>query len=380
MPDARTDVFDETAIALRLVEAVQDYAIFMLDPQGYVVSWNPGAQRIKGYRGDEIIGQHFRVFYPSEQQASRHPEHELEIAASTGHYEEEGWRIRRDGSRFWANVLITAVRDRDGTLLGFAKVTRDITERWEMAQRQERQRVALADANQRLVEANERLAAAAAQQAQFVAVASHELRNPVSVVTGASTMLVNNWDDLQADERAELLGSITSSSARLSRLLSELLTSARLESGAMDLHISQVEVAPLLHHVATITCQSFDHVRVNVDCPAELVVDADPDRLAQAIENLSINAARYGASPITLSARAADDHIDIRVRDHGPGVPDILVPRLFERFASGRSPGGTGLGLFIVRELARAHGGDVRYEPGDRPTFLVRLPVGGVVQ
>lgn len=380
MPDARTDVFDEAAIAMRLVEAVQDYAIFMLDPQGYVVSWNPGAQRAKGYRADEIIGQHFRVFYPPEQQASRHPEHELEVAAATGHYEEEGWRVRRDGSRFWANVLITAVRDPSGELVGFAKVTRDITERREMAQRQEQQRLELAEANRRLVEANERLAAAAAQQTQFVAVASHELRNPVSVVTGASSMLVNNWDELQPDERTELLNSITSSSARLSRLLSDLLTSSRLESGAMDLHIAQVEVAPLLHHVAAITCQSFDQLQVTVDCPADLVVDADPDRLAQAIENLAINAARHGAGPITLSACAGDDHIDIRVRDHGPGVPDELVPRLFERFAAGRSPGGTGLGLFIVRELVRAHGGAVRYEGGDRPTFLVRLPAGGVVR
>jgi PAS domain S-box-containing protein len=120
-----------------LVEAVEDYAIFMLDPTGRVSSWNAGAQRSQGYAAHEIIGQHFRVFYPPEQQQRRHPEHELEVAVRDGRYEEEGWRIRKDGSRFWASVTITAVRDPDGELVGFAKVTRDTSERREMLSRLE---------------------------------------------------------------------------------------------------------------------------------------------------------------------------------------------------------------------------------------------------
>ena len=112
-----------------LVEAVSDYAIFMLSPVGLVESWNPGAERIKGYAADEIIGKHFRIFYPLDVRQARHPEHELELALRDGHYEEEGWRIRKDGTRFWANVLITPVRDRHGDLIGFAKITRDNSER-----------------------------------------------------------------------------------------------------------------------------------------------------------------------------------------------------------------------------------------------------------
>jgi len=112
-----------------LIEAVQEYAIFMLTVDGMVASWNPGAERIKGYAANEIVGQHFRVFYPPEQQAARHPEFELEEAIRFGRYEEEGWRVRKDGTRFWASVLITAVFDDSGAHIGFAKVTRDATER-----------------------------------------------------------------------------------------------------------------------------------------------------------------------------------------------------------------------------------------------------------
>jgi hypothetical protein len=206
------------------------------------------------------------------------------------------------------------------------------------------------------------------------------LRNPISVLTGASSMLVNNWDELTEDERGEMLDSITTSSSRLSRLLADLLTSSRLESGAMELHIQPVELGPLLEHARTMTMRSFGSLELVVHCAPGLVVDADPDRLAQAIENLASNAARHGSGPIELCAVSSDDRVEIRVSDAGPGVADNVVPRLFERFATGRSPGGTGLGLFIVRELTRAHGGEVRYEPGDRPAFVITLPVGAVVR
>jgi hypothetical protein len=357
-----------------LVDAVADYAIFMLDPQGYVVSWNRGAQRTKGYSADEIIGQHFRIFYPPDKQAIGHPEHELELAIAEGQYEEEGWRVRKDGTTFWANVLITAVRNASGRLVGFAKVTRDVTERRDMVERQDAVRQALADANRQLEDANERLARAAAEQAQFVAVTSHELRNPVSVLTGASTILVNNWDDLTPDERAEMRESITSSSARLTRLLADLLTSSRLESGAVELHRQRVELCPLLEHVMTTTTRAYPTADLAVECPAGTVVDADSDRLSQAIENLALNGVRHGSGQVRLRGSRTAGGVEIAVSDAGPGVAEALLPRLFERFVTGRQPGGTGLGLFIVRELVMAHGGDVRYEPGERPAFVISVP------
>jgi PAS domain S-box-containing protein len=170
-----------------LVETVEDYAIFMLDPTGHVASWNAGAQRIKGYAADEIIGEHFRRFYPDDVQRSGHPEAELAIALARGHYEEEGWRIRKDGSRFWANVVITAIRNADGEHIGFAKVTRDITDRQQMLKDRERAAEALAIANRELELMNARLSRAASDQAEFFAVTAHELRGPAGLLGGSAT-------------------------------------------------------------------------------------------------------------------------------------------------------------------------------------------------
>jgi PAS domain S-box-containing protein len=338
-----------------LVEAVQDYAIFMLDPEGRVMSWNAGAQRIKGYRSDEIIGRHFRVFYPEEAKEIEHPEHELLLARARGRYEEEGWRIRKDGSRFWASVVITAVYDSSGTLIGFAKVTRDMSER----------RQALLDAERE-----------AADQARFLAVTAHELRSPIGVLAGSSKLLVEHLAELTDAERSELMESISVSAARLQRLLRDLLTAARLEARAVQLKWQDIDVAGLLAGTVTAARSAQPGAHTELDVPAGLRVRGESDRLAQAVDNLITNALRYGAAPVSVRARAVADQVEISVSDSGPGVPADLQDRLFERFASGTSPSGTGLGLYIVRELARAHGGEARYGKDDagRPSFTIVLP------
>src|SRR5262249_42623789 len=157
-------------------------------------TWNRGAQRTKGWTADEIIGQHFRVFYPPEKQASRHPEHELELAMRDGVYQEEGWRVRKDGSRFWAHVTITKIDDEDGNHIGFDKVTRDHTERMMMLEQQGQYANALAEANTSLEQANAELAVAADEQARFLAVTAHELRSPVGVVSMSGKLLGENWE------------------------------------------------------------------------------------------------------------------------------------------------------------------------------------------
>ncbi len=338
-----------------LVEAVRDYAIFMLDPDGTVASWNAGAERIKGYRADEIIGRHFRVFYPPEVQASRHPEHELELALQHGSYEEEGWRIRQDGTRFWASVVITAVRNPHGLHIGFAKVTRDIEERRQM----------LLDAQAR-----------AADQAEFLAVTAHELRSPVTVLSGSANLLVQHWAEMSEVERAELSAAISASAERLQRLLSDLLMAARLESRTVELDRQRVDVCDLLGRTLAAGQAATPGADIRLDCPPGLFVLGEPDRIAQAVENLVANAVRHGAPPVTVRARRNADRIEIAVSDAGPGVSEDVRERLFERFATGRQRRGTGLGLFIVRELARAHDGDAWYQPGgDGPAaFVLSLP------
>ncbi len=361
-----------------LVEAVEDYAIFMLDPTGHIVSWNSGAQRSKGYTAEEIVGQHFRVFYPPELQEARHPEHELEIALRVGHYEEEGWRVRKDGSRFWANVLITAVFNADGEHIGFAKVTRDTTRRREMEEERMRAAETLGDANAQLEQLNERLNETAESRAQFLAVTAHELRTPIGVLAGSADTLSQYWDALDEGERTELLDAMSSSTSRLRRLLSDLLTASRLEARALQLQTGPVPVRGVVGDAISTVRRTEPKAEIVLEVPDDLVVAADRDRLAQALDNLLTNALRHGSPPVRVSALTVGDSVEIRVSDQGRGVPEELRARLFDRFATGVSKGGTGLGLFIVRELARAHGGEATYEPPNGRSlpgrFVVRIP------
>jgi hypothetical protein len=360
-----------------LVQAVRDYAIFMLDPNGHIASWNAGAQRIKGYAAEEIIGRHFRTFYSPDMQAIKHPEHELDLALQNGSYEEEGWRIRKDGSRFWASVVITAVFSPTGEHIGFAKVTRDMDERRRMLLEAERAAADLSVANRDLEAANERLAREAADQAQFLAVTAHELRSPISVLSGSAQLLIEHWVELDETERGDLVSSMVSSSSRLQRLLSDLLTASRLEAKAVQLSPQEVEVAAVLARSVGLARTADPGVAIELDVPSGLWVLGETDRLTQAVDNLISNAVRHGKPPIQVQARTlGDDRVEISVRDSGGGVPPELRDRLFERFVTGSGRGGTGLGLYIVRELARLHGGDAWYQPNEdgSASFLLALP------
>ena len=362
-----------------LVEAVEDYAIFMLDTEGRVASWNTGAYRIKGYTAEDVLGRHFRLFYPARKQRERHPEHELELALRDGRYEEEGWRVRKDGSTFWANVVITAIRNASGEHVGFAKITRDVTSRRRTLEDQERAADALAVVNDQLEAMNERLTKAVADQAQFLAVTAHELRGAVGVLGGSADMLAQHWAELTDGERTDMFDGMSASAGRMRRLLADLLTAARLEAGTVALDRRPVPVAEVLGAAAMSAHQLRPDAEVLVDSPADLEALADRDRFAQAIDNLLANALRHGAPPVMLSARRSDGRVEVRVVDSGPGVPDAIRERLFERFATGERLG-TGLGLFIVRELARAQGGDAWYESDDAASpghaFVLSLPCG----
>ena len=360
-----------------LVDAVRDYAIFMLDPGGHIASWNAGAQRSKGWTAEEIVGQHFGVFYPPEVVASGHTQRELELALRDGSYSEEGWRVRKDGSRFWAHVTITAVHDEDGHHVGFAKVTRDNTERHRLLQEQQAYAEALAEANARLEQANAKLAASADDQAQFLAVTAHELRTPISVMSMSGRTLAEHWHDLEDSERGELLDGLALGSAQLQRLLGDLLTASRIQASTLDLHLQDLDLTQVLTPVRDELRRLHDESDIAFHVPPGTVVRADAGRVVQIVQNLIGNALAHGAAPVELSVRQADrseddqERVLIEVRDAGAGVPAELVPRLFERFAT-RGSGGTGLGLHIVRALARAQQGDAWYDV-DRDLFAVAL-------
>ena len=339
----------------RLVTAVGEYAIFMLAVDGSVVSWNSGAHRIKGYLASEIVGRHFRVFYLPEEQESRHPEQNLEMALLQGSFTEEGWRVRKDGSRFWASVVITPVYDDTGHHVGYAKVTRDQTQQREHEEER-----------RRFIE----------QRVHLLAVTAHELRNPTAVIDGSAGALLATWDVMSPEERDELLYGVRSSADRLRRLAADLAQASRSTGDTLPQRLEEVSLTDALLSAAARVQAAGTDVEIVTEVPYEAVFLADPGRLAQALDNLLDNAVRHGRPPIGLIGTATD-HVCIRVTDAGPGVSSELEPRLFERFAVTGDSGGTGLGLYLVREIAQRHGGDVTYHPpsGDAPAaFEIALP------
>ena len=340
-----------------LVTAVEDYAIFMLDAAGNVASWNAGAAFIKGYRADEIVGRHFRVFYPEEDQRTGHPEHNLAMALRDGVYTEEGWRVRRDGSTFWARVVITAVYDDAGRHRGFAKVTRDQTE--QRAHEEERRR-------------------ALEQQAHLLAVTAHELRTPAAVIEGSVGLLRKGGDDLDPLEREQVLEALSSSAGRLQRLVDDLRTASDVQAEALALTPEPMSLRGVLMSSADRVHAAHGSVGIQVHVDQDVELIADPARLGQALDNLLENALRHGRPPVAVTGARSPDGVRIVVSDAGPGVSPRLVDRLFDRFAHAGTTAGTGLGLYIVREIARLHGGEASYVPpgGDRrPAFVLDLPV-----
>jgi len=362
-----------------LVESVKDYAIFMLDATGQVVTWNAGAQRIKGYSAGEIIGKHFSVFYPIEDVIAGKCERELEIAALEGRFEDEGWRVRKDGTLMWANVVITALRSADdGTLFGFAKVTRDLSERRkaEAAQRQlAAQQAALAEKT-RIQEFLER----------FIAILGHDLRNPLSAIDMNLTRLREKVTD---PALARMLDRMASSSTRMARMIGQILdlTRSRL-AGRLELQRAPMDLRDALTRIVEELRAAQPDRTIDLRSPS-LPGTWDRDRLEQVFSNLVGNALLYGDPdrPITVEAVEAGDgatiHVD--VHNHGAPIPEELQADLFNPFRRAtfteetRKGGeGLGLGLYISRELVAAHGGtiDVRSAPGQGTTFRVALPRG----
>jgi len=353
-----------------LVESVKDYAIFMLDPQGRVQTWNVGAKRIKGYDAAEIIGQHFSRFYEEQDIQAGKCEMELEVAARDGRFEDDGWRVRKDGTRFWANVVITALRGTNGELVGFAKVTRDLTERR-----------ALEDERVGRVRAEEALRL----RDDFLALASHELKTPLTVMQMQLDSLHQRLGN--SDEKVSLkLFRAARSTERLARLVESLLDVSHLTTGKLSLVKEQVDLGAVVSRVL----DDLEPAATRAGCELRITIDSgvvgswDPLRLEQAVSHLLSNAIKYGAGkPIAITARLQGDEAVLEIRDHGPGIAEGDRGRLFRRFeraVSLRNYGGLGLGLFLVQEIVEAHGGTVLAEnaEGGGERLQLRLPRAAV--
>ncbi len=476
---------------MRLVEVVTDYAIFLLDTTGHVTSWNRGAQRLKGYTPQEIIGRHFGVFYPKAALDKGWPEHELETAKRLGRFEDEGWRLRKDGTRFWASVIITAIRNEQGQLLGFSKITRDLTERRESEERlresEERFRlllegvqdcaICMLDTEGRVTSWNagaqnllgyraeeiigqsierfflpeeaalgrpseelrrailhrrteergwrvrkdrtrfwaevsvaalydgegrlrgfskvtrdlserkrmESLEEQGRHLTEFLAMLAHELRNPLAPIRNALGILSMNKQ--LPPQAAWARDVIERQAAHLTRLVDDLLDVSRITRGKLRLQGAPMDVSAAAHRALEASRPLLDsrgHT-LHVSMPEEpIIVHGDITRITQVVMNLLNNAAKYTpeGGDIWLEVRDEGEQAQVRVRDSGVGIPPQLLESVFDLFAQGertldRSEGGLGIGLTLARRIVALHGGRIVASSegaGKGAEFIVTLP------
>ena len=353
-----------------LVSSVTDYAIFMLDPDGRVKTWNEGAERIKGYRADEIIGEHFSIFYPEEAARTAMCERELEIAKREGRFEDEGWRVRKDGSRFWAGVIITPIYDPNRTFLGFAKVTRDLTERKRAED--ERIRHLQLQERSRIVEQVSRT------KDEFVAILGHDLRNPLNVIMMTAR---NHAQRPSAPEPCRDVGQrILKSGQWMNRLISDVLdlTRSRL-GGGISVERRPADMEQLCRDSIGELQMVNPECHISLEVAGDMTGQWDPDRVVQVVTNLVGNAITHGRcdDEIHVSLRGIADAVVLEVHNSGAPIPAAKMERLFEPFTRGDNKGeGLGLGLYIAQQIVVAHGGKITAESteGDGTTFRVHWP------
>jgi PAS domain S-box-containing protein len=383
-----------------LVQSVRDYAIILLDPEGVVASWNEGAQRIKGYKPEEIVGRSFETFYPPEAIATGFPKSELIAARLDGRFEDEGWRVRRDGSHFWANVVITALRGSDGALVGFAKVTRDLTARREAEEQARRlsaeqaahamlQRhaaelqAALTDA-QTARDAAERASAevreAYRELDQFAYVASHDLKAPLRGIANLAQWIQDDAGAALAGHSVEHLRLLQGRVHRMEALIDGILAFSR--AGRTLTTPETVDVGNIIREVVELLSPPAG---LRIEMPNRLpTLVAERVPLQQVLMNLIGNAVKFTAPArsdgvVTITCEDAGDAFAFTIADNGPGIDPAYHERIwgmFQTLASRDSVEGTGIGLSLVKKIVESRGGRVELDsaPGKGAAFRFIWP------
>jgi PAS domain S-box-containing protein len=357
------------------VDAVSDYALLMLDPSGNVVSWNSGAERIKGYKAEEILGRHFSCFYLPEAIAKGHPDAELRIATEVGRYAEEGWRLRKDGSRFLAEVVITAIRNANGELAGFAKVTRDITERENIDQQNKKAKEAAESADR--------------AKGNFLANMSHEIRTPMNGVIGLTGLMLSG--DLNPQQR-EFAQTIRASGETLLAIINDILDFSKVEAGKLLIELLDFDLIETVENSLDLLAETAYEKGIELACEiapnVHVSLRGDPGRLRQILINLIGNAVKFTANG-EVSVRVSmesqtETHATMRfdIEDTDIGISPEEQTTLFKPFSQAdssttRKYGGTGLGLAIAKHLVSLMGGRMEMESrlpkGSKFWFTVQL-------
>lgn len=334
----------------QLVDSIRDYAIIMLDTNGNVASWTNGAEKIKGYKAEEIIGKHMSTFYPPEDAQSGKAEMEMKTATDEGRFEDENWRIRKDGTRFWANVILVPLRDHNGVVTGYGKITRDLTERKRVEDELRRNSVALAAANKELE--------------AFSYAVSHDLRAPLRGIDGFSQALMEDYGDQLNDEAKDYLNRVRAGVQRMGRLIDDLLNLSRLTRGKMV--VGTVDLSKTAHDIVDELKERDPDRHVNVKIQDGLVTRGDAGLLSAALQNLISNAWKFSSknenAQIEFGSTLKNGEPVYFVRDNGAGFDMAYADKLFgafQRLHHADDFQGTGIGLATVRRVILRHGGNI---------------------
>jgi two-component system, sensor histidine kinase and response regulator len=365
-----------------LVESVREYAILMLNSTGHIVSWNAGAERLKGYTASEILGRHFSCFYRQKEIAEDHPAHELELARSHGSYNEQGWRVRKDGSEFWADVLITAVYDAEENLCGFAKVTKDLTER-KIAEEE------LLKTNRELAAARDQAQTASKMKSEFVANMSHEIRTPMNAIIGMCNVLLKT--DLE-EHQSRYANNIRDGANALLTVINDILDFSKIEAGRLSLELVDFDPVRVVESTCELLAPAARAKKVSLmahidkSLPEQLL--GDPERIQQILINLTSNAIKFADhGEIVVSAKVESTengtaNIRFTVFDQGIGISEQQQAQLFTPFVQAdgsirRRFGGTGLGLSICKRLVELMNGRIGIDsiPDKGSTFWFVVPL-----
>jgi PAS domain S-box-containing protein len=382
-PRPRSDTRSELEERLQLfIDNVRDYAIFLTDADGRIVSWNAGVERLLGYSESEFVGQPLAVIYAPEDLESGIAVREITLAATSRRSEDERWHIRKDGSRFWASGVLTALLDDAGRLRGFAKIMRDITER-KLAEEERKQLL------QREQQARQEAEAAARVRDQFLATVSHELRTPLNAILGWARLLEEQ--EFDAEQARHALETISRNAQLQSKLIDDLLDVSRILAGTLALDQRPVDLLPIVQASVDSLSPEARAKHIQIECrihPLEVAVAGDSKRLHQVLWNLLSNAIKFTRENGRISIEMHQDDVKVflKVSDTGLGIRADFLPHVFDPFRQSdmsiqRVHGGLGLGLAIVRHLVEQHGGAVYADSegeGKGSTFTVELPLSSV--
>jgi two-component system sensor kinase FixL len=358
-----------------LINHVTDFAIFMIDPDGIILSWNQGAEQIKGYKKEEIIGKPISLFYTDDDIAKDEPAYNLRKAGEEGRYECIGLRKRKDGSVFYADVVFTAMRDEQGILTGFIKITKDIS-----VQMKVREDLSRALARER--ELNE-------MKSRFVTLASHEFKTPLSVILSSTNLIEKYQDEASADKRLRHVQRIKSNVNNLKQLLNDFLSLEKLEEGLVRNEPVRTDLVKLAEEATQDMEEACkDSQRLELEIVGNIYeVFVDQQLLRNVLNNLLSNAIKYspGGGLIRFRLEFAGDQVQFAVADQGIGIPPEEKEHLFERFFRAKNTtgiSGTGLGLSIVKRYLDLMGGAISVEsrPGTGSTFTITLPAKPVLR